>query len=254
MGRRSPPWQSCSEDTMHNGMGIMKIKLVLVSVAWVSAIWAVGQPFGSNSPANPVSIPSILPPRWSLIANPLYHNRGSTLADAVPDNTVGELFKTVPNGTHLLKFDHATQEFLPRNVFHAGHWSDPQQTLAPGEGAFIFIRGRRRFRVTSTGNCGYKGWVFVPAGISLISSPDCGTINFAPLGPPPIPRFGWDSLSFDPQEGDVVYSFDNTEQRFQIHTFRNGAWDSLPNVGVAASCFVHTTQPRTTRYTSPVPL
>ncbi len=231
----------------------MKIKLILVSLVLFSAVCAVAQPFGWNSPANPVTVPITLPPRWSLIANPLYHNRGSTLADAVPDNTVGEVLKVVPNGTHLLKFDHATQEFLPRNVFHAGHWSDPQQTLAPGEGAFIFIPGHRPAIVTFTGNCHYGGSVFVPAGISLISSPDCGTINFAPLVPPPIPRFGWDSLSFDPQEGDVVYSFDNTEQRFQIHTFRNGAWDSLPRIGVAESCFVQTTQPRLIRYTGPVP-
>jgi hypothetical protein len=231
----------------------MKLKLILVSLAFVSAVCAVGQPFGWNSPANPVTITITLPPRWSLIANPLYHNRGSTVADAVPDNTVGEVLKEVPNGTHLLKFDHATQEFLPRNVFHGGRWSDPQQTLAPGEGAFIFIPGRRPFTVTFTGNCQYGGSVFVPSGISLISSPDCGTINFAPLEPPPLARFGWDSLSFDPQEGDVVYSFDNTEQRFQIHTFRNGAWDSLPDIGVGASCFVQTTRPRTIRYTGPVP-
>jgi hypothetical protein len=202
-----------------------------------------------NGPANPVTITIPLPPRWSLIANPLYHNRGSTVADAVPDNTVGEVPKEVPNGTQLLKFDHATQEFLPRNVFHGGRWSDPHQTLAPGEGAFIFIPGRRPFTVTFTGNCAFGGSVFVPAGISLISSPDCGTINFAPLGPPPLARFGWDSLSFDPQEGDVVYSFDETEQRFQIHTFSNGAWDTIPRIGAAESCFVQTTQPRTIRFT-----
>jgi hypothetical protein len=227
----------------------MKIKLVLVSLALVSAVCAVGQPVGWNSPANPVTIPITLPPRWSLIANPLYHNRGSTVADAVPDNTVGEVFKVVPNGTQLMKFDHGTQEFLHRNVFHGGRWSDPQQTLAPGEGAFIFIPGRKPFTVTFTGNCAFGGSVFVPAGISLISSPDCGTINFAPLGPPPLARPGWDSLSFDPQEGDVVYSFDNAEQRFQIHTFSNGAWDTIPRIGAAESCFVQTTQPRTIRFT-----
>jgi hypothetical protein len=227
----------------------MKIRLILAFLALVGPFGAAALPVSVNGPANPVTITIPLPPRWSLIANPLYHNRGSTVADAVPDNTVGEVPKEVPNGTQLLKFDHATQEFLPRNVFHGGRWSDPHQTLAPGEGAFIFIPGRRPFTVTFTGNCAFGGSVFVPAGISLISSPDCGTINFAPLGPPPLARFGWDNLSFDPQEGDVVYSFDNAEQRFQIQTFRNGAWDSLPSIGVAASCFVQTTQPRTIRFT-----
>jgi hypothetical protein len=133
----------------------------------------------------------------------------------------------------------------------------------------------------------YAGGVEVPAGWSLISSPDCGAINFPPLvWPPlegcwiewhesvfdetnytigpvvrreqidcgPVPPQGWDSMSFNPQEGDVVYTFDNARQHFQSHTFHNGAWDRLPAVGLGQACFVWTAVPRVIRTTGPMPL
>jgi len=225
--------------------------LFLLALFSVPVLPVAAQPVSPNDPANRETNTIALASGWSLIANPLYHNRGTTQANAVPDNTVGELFKQVPSGTALLKFDN--DEFSPRNVFHHGRWSNPQEALAPGEGAFIFVPGHHAFVVSFTGNCHFSGAVAVPVGLSVISSPDCGTINFAPLILPPVPRAGWDNLSFDPREGDVVYTFDNAAQRFERHVFHNGAWDSLPVVGVGQACFVHTLQPRTIRYTESPP-
>jgi hypothetical protein len=157
----------------------------------------------------------------------------------------------------------------------------------PGEGAWIFNPTRKPFTVNFTGNCWYGGSVEVPVGRSLISSPDCGGINFAPLiWPPPQgcwiewhdivfdgtnyaigpvtrreqtdcgpgPPQGWDSMAFNPQEGDEVFTFDNASQRFQKHTFHNGAWDYVPTVALGQAFFVYTVNPRTIRYTSPMPL
>jgi len=251
------------------------------------ALWAASAPavpVFPTDPANAITNTITVPPGWSLIANPYQHNRGTTVLDAVPDNSVGELFKSVPQGTLLFKFDNATQRFS-ENRFRGRRWSNPSQALLPGEGAWFFNPTRRPFTVAFTGNCMYAGSVEVPAGWSLISSPDCGAINFAPLiWPPPegcfgvpfpfpfgtnapsvstnlvavpcspFPPFGWDSLAFNPQEDDVVYTFESGFRQFQSHTFQNGAWDNVPVVGTAEACFVYSTHPRVIRYIGYPPL
>ena len=172
---------------------------------------------------------------------------------AVLDNSVEELFKSVPSGTRLSKFENATQQ-LSENIFHGNHWINPTQTLLPGEGMVIFNPKRESFSVTVSGDCGY-GAVVLPAGLSIISSPACGTINFAPLVPPSLPQQpGWDSLSFNPQEGDEVYTFDNASQSLETHLFHNGIWDTLPVVQEGEACFARTALSRLIVYTGPVPL
>ncbi len=266
------------------------MKRVLLSMtmlaALLSAAVTVANPVFENDPVNWYTNVVTVSPGWSLIANPLFHNRGTTWRDAVADNSVAELFKRVPPGTQLFKFDNTTGRYS-HNVFRAGRWSNPRETLIPGQGAFIFNPTRKRFSVPFSGNCSYGGSVALPAGLSLISSPDCGGINFAPLvWPPPegcwiewrdivfdgtnyttgpvvrreqidcgpFPQQGWDSMAFNPQEGDAVFTFDNGPQRFQKHTFQNGAWDNVPAVGFGQAFFVYTRNPRTIRYTSPMPL
>ncbi len=188
----------------------------------------------------------------SLIANPFYHYRGATVAGAVLDNRVAALFSRVPNGTRLYKFDSATERFT-ENVFRMNRWTKPNETLSPGEGAIIFNPKAQSFDVIIPGNCNL-GSLELPQGLSLISSPGCGTINFAPLAPPPVPpSWYWDSLAFNPQEGDKVYTFSNSAQSFQIHHFHNGAWDSQPSVGIGESCFVHTLVSRQITFKGPLP-
>src|SRR5437879_2090017 len=118
----------------------METKQRLSLFALVSAMtWLVAaQPANLNGPAKLVTNTVTLPPGWSLVANPLFHLRGTTLRDAVPDHTVGELFRQMPPGTVLLKFDNTTQRFDRKAAFRHGCWSNPRETLAPGEGAFLF--------------------------------------------------------------------------------------------------------------------
>ncbi|PYJ08449.1 MAG: hypothetical protein DME25_01450, partial [Verrucomicrobia bacterium] len=61
-------------------------------------------------------------------------------------------------------------------------------------------------------------------------------------------------LAFNPQEGDVVLTFDNALNLLQRHTFQNGAWDQMPALRWGEACFVRTVRPRVIRYTGLRPL
>src|SRR5439155_8655155 len=202
----------------------MNAKPLLLLIALITLMtWlAAAQPVWLDGPPNLATNTLTLPPGWSLIANPLFHLRGTTLRDAIPDNTVGELVKQAPRGTVLLEFDNATQRFTRKNVFQRGRWSNPQETLAPGEGAFLFNPTRGPLAVSFTGNWWY-GALSVSAGLSLISSPGPGTIDFAPPVPPQTPTgpFAGAGVIFNPQEGDVVYTFNKATGSFQDHRFHN---------------------------------
>ena len=181
----------------------------------------------------------------------------SFVSNAVPDNTVGELFSRVPNGTVLLKFDNSTHRFASRNMFRRGRWTRPNQPLAPGEGAYLFNPTRQPWFVTFTGDWQY-GAVSLPTGLSLISSPGPGTIDFAPPpvndGSVPPGPFASSGIRFDPQEGDAVYTFASRRGTLVCHRFQNGAWDTLPVLEIGESCFVLTSHPRLIQYTGPLPL
>ena len=96
----------------------------------------------------------------------------------------------------------------------------------------------------------------MPAGLSLISSPGPGTIDFAPPVLPQTPTgpFAGAGVSFSPQEGDVVYTFNKATGNFQDHRFHNGEWNVLPVVRVGEASFVHTTKPRVIQYSGRRPL
>lgn len=192
-----------------------------------------------------------------LVAYREFHNRGEFVSNAVPDNTVGELFSRVPNGTALLKFNKTSQQFEPRNVFRRGRWSNPDQTLVPGEGAWLFNPARKPLEVEFTGNWSY-GSVHLPSGLSLISSPSPGTIDFTPpqSGDGSVPRgpFASTGIRFNPHESDVIYTFSGRRGGFVHHRFHNGSWDTVPAVDMGESCFVFTLHPRVIEYSGPLPL
>src|SRR5258708_26234556 len=131
-------------------------------------------------PPNDSSYALTVQPGWSLIAVPLFHFRGPTQMSAVLDNSVEELLTSVPTGTRLRKFENATQQFS-ENIFHGNHWTNPTQTLLPGEGVFIFNPKRESFSVTMSGDCPYGGPVVLPTGLSIISSPYSRFLSYAHL-------------------------------------------------------------------------
>jgi hypothetical protein len=232
----------------------MKPRSLILALALVgaTALSTMAQPVSPGDPANPVTNTIAYPPGWSLIANPLAHSRGEFASNAVPDNSVGELFSDAPDGLVLLKFDNITQRFEHRNVFHHGQWSNPAQTLTPGEGAYLFNPLRSPLEIAFTGNWP-NGSILIPSGKSLISCPGPGTIDFSPPQTsgsiPPAPN----GTLFNPQEGDTVYTFAGRRGALEKHHFHNGAWDNIPVVDVGESFFVFTSHPRVI-YSGPLPL
>jgi hypothetical protein len=71
-------------------------KLAFLFFMVVAVTPAFGFGVSVSDPANWITNTVAVPPGWSLTANPYHHNRGTTVLDAVPDNSVGELFKGVP--------------------------------------------------------------------------------------------------------------------------------------------------------------
>ena len=160
-------------------------------------------------------------PRFSLIANPL----------VARTNSVEVLFAGVPDGTSIYKFSSGKYTV---NGLEFGEWSNPSQTLVPGEGAFLWHAGPGPISVIFTGEVasGYRTNT-LPAGLSIAS-------NFLPVPGMPYKEIG---LIFG--EGDVIYRFDNSLQRFFVHGYELGTWSREPYVIIGEAFFLNLPSPRT---------
>ncbi len=157
------------------------------------------QRFTLAGPADGTSYSLTIPPGLSTIANHLNHG----------GNTAMEVLPSVPEGTLLYKFDEAGNVRIV-NHFQSGAWSHPQETLAPGEGAYI-RNGGSEFSITFTGT---KPSIQLPQIYR-------GN-NFMSL---PVP--GQTSLP-TPHDGDALYRFDSSRQTFRVATFDALAGEWLP--------------------------
>jgi hypothetical protein len=102
----------------------MEVKVLSLYVYVAVALWLF-----EGLPARAESYTVTVPSGLSLIGNHL--NRGS--------NTVGEVLGNVPDGTVFTKWNNTTRSTEPTNIFRAlmGGWMLPEQTLQPGEGAWL---------------------------------------------------------------------------------------------------------------------
>lgn len=156
-----------------------------------------------------------IPNGFSLICNPL---------DA-ESNTVQYLFdpeKTGLNeGSVIYKFDNESQQYSI-NILEFGQWSNPEELLEPGEGAFILNSGDE-VTITFTGNVRLGNLSQeVPSGFSLQSSqvPQSGEID--------------NELNFPIEEGDIIYRYNNEYGIYEIYEYSFGIWIDgtfKPNVG-----------------------
>jgi len=125
---------------------------------------------------------------WNLVSNPLKNQT---------DNTVATILATAPEGTTIYKWlnDGTTSGYDSVNVMlPAGlGWSVPDQTLVPGEGAFILVPTGSSSTVTFVGEV-MQGSLTnkVPAGFSMLSSqvPQAGLVT-TDLG---FPAIGGDTI------------------------------------------------------------
>ncbi len=153
-------------------------------------------------------------PGFSIIANQLDAGQGN--------NTVGKLLTSVPDGTVLYKFVNGAYTI---NSFEFGAWERPDETLAPGEAAFVKVPSTTK--VTFVGEVP-QGRLTTPlvAGFQLVSSqvPQSGALDTV--------------LGFPAADGDVVYFFNCPGQSYSIFTYEFGAWDQTPSPAVGQGFFV----------------
>ena len=158
-----------------------------------------------------------LNPGFSLIANQL--DRGS--------NTVAEVLPSVPEGTILYKFNNLTGSY-EINSFSDGNWYNPDQILAPGEGAFIQNPDIDPFPLAFT-------------GVARQTSPPlqlrAGANNLVSIQSP---RTGILSelLSFPFISGDLIRRFDNLNGNYVVYTYGPNGWDNEPSLNIAESFFI----------------
>ena len=163
-----------------------------------------------------------LPPGFSTIANPF----------ATSANSVGELFRDMPDGTKFHKFD-GRSFALTENALIKGKWEKPFETFVPGEGAMLFNPTSDYRPFSFVGNVMQGTFSTpVPSGFSLRSS----------LIPKPGHLVA--DLDFPVTEGDVIHLYDRDKQAYVLYPYDSEKWASdSPVIGVAESFWVAKTVP-----------
>jgi Ca2+-binding RTX toxin-like protein len=160
-----------------------------------------------------------LKPGFQLVANPLDNKSAN-------GNTVSNLFATVPDGTTLYTYDAATQKFVG-NGKDFGAWANDNQQLSPGGGAFLLLPAGGNVTVTAVGDV-MTGALSTPIakGFSIVSSkvPQAGKLQT--------------DLGYTPEDGDTVYSFDVTQQKYVAAGYDFGTWSAEPSLQVGEAVFL----------------
>jgi len=163
-----------------------------------------------------------LKPGFQLVANPL----NNTSANG---NTVSNLFAACPDGTTLYTYDNAAGKFSG-NGKDFGDWANPNATLLPGQGAFVLLPAGGNVQITAVGDVMQSGAsplsTTIPKGFSIVSSqvPQAGKIQT--------------DLKYAPEDGDTVYSFDVTAQKYNSAGYDFGAWSAEPTLQVGEAVFL----------------
>ena len=180
---------------------------------------------GSASASEPSSVGFIkvtVPVGYSLIANPL---------DA-GDNSIGALFPQMPDGTVIYKLGGSPPQYS-YNAYERG-WTDPSQTLKPGEGAFFHNPGPEPLTLVFVGEVLQgKTAHAIPQGFSIRSSlvPLAGPLDTV--------------LDFPIENGDTVYRFRcaSNPNGYSLHAYEFGQWSSSPYIGIGEAFFVNKVAP-----------
>lgn len=169
----------------------------------------------AGNPPNAVGYTTLsIEPGFQLIAHPL----------RAKDNTVPHLFPNPPEGMEVCKL---VNGIFTTNTFSSGDWSNPDETLEPGEGAMVFNPGPETNLVTFVGEI-MQGELTntIPAGLSLKSSL--------------IPKQGGITSGL----GLKLAAFDNVYQwrsnRFEVFTFLpDGNWfPTEPKISAGEAFFI----------------
>lgn len=189
----------------------MRTKTLLLTAAVVAAGTLASQ--AQVYSVNAVGYVNLsLPVNFSMIANPL-NGTNNLLSTVIP---------TPPDGTQILKWDAAGQHFKDASQYFDGIGWIPDDTLSPGEGAFINLPNATT--LTFVGE--------VPQGNLTNSLP----LNFS-IASMQVPQsVGLSAASFPADDGDQVLFWDNVGQHYKdaIQYFDGIGWvpnDPTPAVG-----------------------
>ena len=173
-----------------------------------------------------------VPPGFSLIANPL----------SGVDESVAELFKGMPDGTGLSKFDNRLHR-LTQNALEAGKWTNPTETLGLGEGALLFNPTSEYKKLRFAGRVCQSGFsTLIPAGFSMQSSvqPQPGRLDT--------------ELGFPIGDGDVIHLLDTDTQKYVLYPYEGSAWKcEAPVLGVGEAFWVEKKAPSNWHQQSSIP-
>lgn len=163
-----------------------------------------------------------LPPGYSMIANPFDTRM----------NDVANLFKDMPDGTKLNKFDSQSYQ-LKENGVKDGRWANPHEKLSPGEGGILFNPASDYRPLSFVGNV-LEGQLSlpIPGGFSVRSSMV------------PLPGRLDTDLDFPIAEGDSIHLYDRDRQKYVVYPYDPKQWESNPPlVNVGESFWVAKTSP-----------
>jgi hypothetical protein len=153
----------------------------------------------------------VVPPGWSMIANPL----------VAPDNSISALLTDAPEGTEVYKWDEGQQRWS-YNSCEFGEWSDPEMTLYPGEGVFVRNNGGASFEIKFVGEMNQAFQDRVPLQFSIRGSavPQAGglssVLQYVPFGP-----------------GGQILRLAGSGGQYSCYTFDGEAWSpSEPSIKV----------------------
>jgi len=194
----------------------MRTKTLLLSVALGAACIATAVAQTAVYSVNVVGYHKVsLVKGFNLIANGLN----------APTNTVGVLLADLPDGAVVYKFNNGS---FSVNAKDFGEWAAPNDTLAPGEGAFVKVDAP--IDITFVGEVMQGNLsTAIPAGFSIKSSQ-------VPLDQ--VALTGTNGQDFPAVDGDVVYRFNPGTQQYSISSYDFGEWTVVPTPKLGEAFFV----------------
>jgi hypothetical protein len=185
----------------------MRTKTLLLTAALSAAgiATSMAQVFSVNAVGY---VNTTVEPGYSIISNPL----------TAANNTIAELFKGVPAGTQIYKYNGAAGFAIATYDVDEGGFTPADvaaQTVLPGEGVFIRNPGPGNLTITFVGEVPQGDLKNpLPAGLSIKSSmvPQAGTAK---------------ELGLVGSAGDQVYQYD-TQTGYYISTFDVDEGDWTP--------------------------
>jgi probable HAF family extracellular repeat protein len=147
---------------------------------------------------------------YSMIANPL----------SGVDIRIPALLAASPSVTIVFKWDEQNKLYRT-NINQNGVWTDPQMTMAAGEGTIV--EAFSPFTLT------YTGEVRQNCMKTQVADGMCVRGSQIAVGGTP------DELTYPAAKGDKIYLMD-TQGNYTVYSYRNGYWTpSTPNIALGAS-------------------